>query len=293
MPVHRLLPAILTALVAKTSCAPPSARLEPVSIAAVQAEELVQQQALMAHERAEQRRLEQVVQPLLRAAAPLCVGALGDPGEPRDRGDPGEAATASSAHAAEVTPTGCAFEARLVRDDGMSAWADGHAMMITAPMLRFAASDDALAVVMAHEIAHNALRHSERQLRHARRGLLAGAALDALAAVSGLNSGGTFSHAGRQLGALASAHDTEREADYVGAYILARAGRDVREAGAFWRRVALESPGTITYAARHPSTAERFVRMRQAAEEIARKRVAGTAILPTLNTEGGRVDGSR
>jgi hypothetical protein len=37
--------------------------------------------------------------------------------------------------------------------------------------------------------------------------------------------------------------DFEREADYVGMYLLARSGRQVAGAAGFWRRMAQESPG--------------------------------------------------
>lgn len=332
MPASRLLPAVLTALAAKTSCAPPATRLEPVPPAAVRAEALVQQRAFIEAEIAEQRRLLEVAYPLLRAAAPLCgtavragsglqlhgareyagefdaaARALGLGDTLRVTGVAPRSAAARAGLAVghrlagvssveDAIATGvvgapdtiCAFDVRAVREDRLSAWADGHALRITSPMLRFAASDDALAVVLAHELAHNALRHAAAQRRRAQRGSLAGAVLDAVAAVGGLNSGGSFSQAGRHLGSLVAAHDVEREADHVGAYILARAGRDVRTAARFWRRVAQESPGSITYADRHPSTAERFVRMERAAAEIAAKRAAGEPLLPTLRAPSAR-----
>lgn len=44
----------------------------------------------------------------------------------------------------------------------LNAWADGRDIAVTAKMMRFADEDGALAFVVAHELAHNILAHSER-----------------------------------------------------------------------------------------------------------------------------------
>lgn len=178
--------------------------------------------------------------------------------------------------------TVCAFGFVAQKNDALNAYADGKQIVVTTAMMRFADNDDELAVVVAHEIAHNAMRHVDAMQRNSGFGALLGAVVDVAAAANGVNTGGDFSNLGAQAGASAFSQDFEREADYVGMYILARSGRPTTGAADFWRRMAQESPGSIRYATSHPTTAERFLRLEEAAAEIEAKRGAGEALLPTL-----------
>jgi beta-barrel assembly-enhancing protease len=81
---------------------------------------------------------------------------------------------------------------------------------------------------------------------------------------------------------LLRAEDFEREADYVGFYIMALDGWPIDSAPDLWRRMAAESPGSITFASSHPTTAERFVRLEQWIDEIHKKQVAGEPLRPTM-----------
>ncbi len=83
-------------------------------------------------------------------------------------------------------------------------------------------------------------------------------------------------------GASFHSSDFEREADYVGMYILARANRDLEAAPNVWRRMSTINPGAIAYESSHPSSAERFVRLTETIKEIERKRALGVALLPEM-----------
>lgn len=179
--------------------------------------------------------------------------------------------------------TACAFGFVAQKSDALNAYADGKAIYITTAMMRFAASDEELAVVVAHEIAHNAMRHVDAMQRNSGFGALLGAVVDIAAAANGVNTGGDFSTLGAEAGATAFSQDFEREADYVGMYILARTGRPTAGAADFWRRMGQESPGSIKYASTHPTTAERFLRLEETAAEIEMKRSRGEVLLPTLS----------
>ena len=76
--------------------------------------------------------------------------------------------------------------------------------------------------------------------------------------------------AGAAAGARAHSQDFEREADLIGAEILAAAGIDFKDAIDFWRRIASEAPGSVmaAHGASHPSSPERFVRLQQLYEEL-------------------------
>jgi predicted Zn-dependent protease len=151
-------------------------------------------------------------------------------------------------------------------------------------MMRFAQNDDELAVVVGHEIAHNAMRHLDAKKKNATLGAILGAVVDIAAATQGVNTGGDFTNMGAGIGAMSYSQDFEREADYVGMYLLALAGRSYENAADFWRRMAQESPGSIKYASSHPTSAERFVRLEQTVAEIRQKQDAGLPLVPVMKT---------
>jgi predicted Zn-dependent protease len=80
----------------------------------------------------------------------------------------------------------------------------------------------------------------------------------------------------------------EARADYVGAYIMARAGYDVFVIKQFWRRIerfqsGKESPDTDVT---HPTTAERLAAFDVTLKEIQEKRDRGELLKPVLgNTQ--------
>jgi predicted Zn-dependent protease len=75
----------------------------------------------------------------------------------------------------------------------------------------------------------------------------------------------------------------EARADYVGAYIMARAGYDVRVIKQFWRRIERllrsgeESPEMDVT---HPTTAERLAAFEVTLKEIEEKRDRGELLQP-------------
>ncbi len=85
---------------------------------------------------------------------------------------------------------------------------------------------------------------------------------------------------GGRLTAGAYSQDFEAEADYVGLYVMARAGYDFHDAVTVWRRMAVNSPGAITMASDHPATSERFVALQAAIQEIDAKVAQGQKLLP-------------
>ena len=169
----------------------------------------------------------------------------------------------------------CPYGVVMLRDDAVNALADGTTVYVTSAMLRFVENDDQLATVIAHEVAHNAMNHSQGKQRNATLGALLGAIIDIGAARRGVTTGGEFTRTGAAAGANAFSQDFEREADYVGAYIRTTAGRPVASAPDVWRRLAQENPGSIVFAGTHPTTAERFVRMEATVSEIERKLARG------------------
>lgn len=109
---------------------------------------------------------------------------------------------------------GCASRFELVGERGLQARADGIYVQITQRLAAYAADDGELAAILAHEFAHNVLRHRLRlDAADVRRGVL-----------------GNFGRNARLT------RETELEADRLAPYLLDRAGFDPEAAVRFWRR---------------------------------------------------------
>lgn len=182
----------------------------------------------------------------------------------------------------EINPVPICNMGTVVTAEGsINAFADGERIIFPWAMMRFA-RDSELTAVIAHEVAHNAMGHIDARNRNAAVGAFFGALLDVAAATQGVNTNGQNTENFMAAAAAAFSQDFEREADYVGLYIMARAGLPTEGAVALWRKFAQINPSAIGYASTHPTTAERFVRIRNTTTEIARKRAEGSPLLPEL-----------
>jgi hypothetical protein len=172
----------------------------------------------------------------------------------------------------------CNYNVVFVRSQDLNAFSDGHNVYVTSGIMRFTANDDELATVLGHEIAHNAMHHMDATKQNAAVGALFGAILDVVALKAGVNTHAEFANDFAKYGSMVFSQDFEREADYVGLYLVAAAGRSTASSPNLWRRMAQEKPGSIMFGTTHPTTAERFVRLDQLQGEIARKLGAGTPL---------------
>lgn len=168
----------------------------------------------------------------------------------------------------------CDYSVHVLMHNAINAFADGNAIGITSGLIRFAENDEEIALVLAHEIAHNCMRHIEAKINNAR----LASVFDIVAAAYGVSTGGLFAN----LGARSFSKDFEREADYLGLYIMARAGMSLHKTDDFWRRMAAEDPASNkdSIFRTHPISAERTLALGQAIEEIEGKRSAGQPLLP-------------
>lgn len=168
----------------------------------------------------------------------------------------------------------CGYAVRLAQNDTVNAFADGKNIGVTSGLLRFVSSDTELAMVIGHEIAHNALGHISKKTANTVPGFI----LDAMASAVGVPTFGTFS----RLTGSAFSKEFEAEADYAGIYILARANVDISNAASFWRRMSAEHPSSINSGIMdtHPTTPERFLAIEKHIREIEGKRKSGEPLLP-------------
>ena len=90
---------------------------------------------------------------------------------------------------------------------------------------------------------------------------------------------------GAQASLLAYSPSFEHESDYIGLYILARAGFDYQNAPEFWRLMSRNNPQGIYNRTTHPTTPERFVAMSKTIEEINAKKAKGLRLLPNFKAK--------
>lgn len=176
----------------------------------------------------------------------------------------------------------CDYEVEVADSSVVNAYADGRRIIITRGIAKFAENDSELALVISHELAHNAMGHLQKQGQNRLVGALAGALLDVAAAYGGADTQGYFTKTGAGIGGAVYSQEFEAEADYVGMYYMAKAGYSMDGVEGFWRRMAAENPSQIRIGASHPSTASRFVSIAATRDEIESKRRSGQPLEPTL-----------
>ena len=171
----------------------------------------------------------------------------------------------------------CRYPIVLDPQQIVNAFADGKQILITRGMVTFARDDNELALVVAHEMAHNVMKHIDARKQNMAIGMLAD-----IAAI--LLSRGQVNPNFTQAGAGAYSQEFESEADYVGLYIMANSGLPITDAPKFWRRMAAAFPSNIktNYSASHPSTSYRMVALEEAVREIDGKIAKNEALLPNM-----------
>jgi len=177
----------------------------------------------------------------------------------------------------------CDFNVVLAADQkGLNAHADGKNVVIYPAMEEFAASDNHLAFVIAHEFSHNIMNHQRALVQNTTLGALLGAVVDVAAGAGGVNTEGVFSQAGAKQGQLSYSPEFEHEADYIGLYILARAGYRIDDAPMFWRVMSQANPDSIYIQSTHPTNPSRTLQMEKTVSEIRAKQRAGLPLIPNI-----------
>jgi predicted Zn-dependent protease len=138
----------------------------------------------------------------------------------------------------------------LAPGNAINANANGLVAQISGRLVDWVESDDELALVIAHEMAHNLLDHPKR--------------LNEKSALSGLaTSLGLAGRAQRQM---------EMEADQMGIVMAAGAGYNYKIAPDFWARLNSNSPLASFLATTHPTTPTRRENAQRVVDELNTKR---------------------
>lgn len=156
------------------------------------------------------------------------------------------------------------WEFNLVKDNSVNAFAmPGGKVVIFTGLLPVTQTEDALAVVIGHEIAHVLARHSNERLSQQVAlhygGSIAGGLLGNSQATKQL--GNTVFGLGAQFGVMMPyARKQEYEADEIGLIIMAMAGYNPQIAVPFWTRMAQSSGGANVheFLSTHPTDSKRI-----------------------------------
>lgn len=179
----------------------------------------------------------------------------------------------------------CVFTFELTdKIKGINAYADGKKVIITPEMMDYVQSDTQLAVILGHEYAHNMMRHVQSSQQNVAIGGILGALVDAAVKSQGYDSQGIFGQLGANAANLRYSSDFEREADYVGLYIMADAGFDIKNAPDIWRLLSLENQKSIYVESTHPTTSERFLSLHETIKEIHDKQAKNMPLIPNFKS---------
>jgi predicted Zn-dependent protease len=154
----------------------------------------------------------------------------------------------------------------------------GGPMFLHRGMLQAARTDDEVAGVMAHELSHVILRHGTLQASKAQKFQLGAIAGQVLGSIVGGRKGQVIAQ-GSQIGLgtyfLKYGREYEREADLLGAQIMARAGYDPRQMANMFRTIQQQGGGQgPEWLSDHPDPGNRYAAINR---EAATLRVAGSA----------------
>jgi len=154
----------------------------------------------------------------------------------------------------------------------------GGPMFLNRGMLQAARTDDEVAGVIAHELGHVVLRHGTLQAAKAQKFQLGAIAGQVLGSIVGGRTGQVIAQ-GSQFGLgtyfMKYSRAYEREADLLGAQIMARAGYDPRQMANMFRTIQRQGGGSgPEWLSDHPDHGNRYTAINH---EAATLRVNGTA----------------
>ena len=170
------------------------------------------------------------------------------------------------------------WEFNLVKDNQVNAFCKpGGKIVVYEGLLKLVSSDDELAVVLGHEVAHAVAKHSNERLSQqlmTQYGaqILTQALSNKSAAIQ--KAGSTIYGLGAQYGlTLPFSRKHESEADYMGLIFMTMAGYDPNVAITFWQKMSASGGAKVPeFMSTHPSDATRINDIKKILPELNKYR---------------------
>ncbi len=155
------------------------------------------------------------------------------------------------------------WEVNLIGSKQINAFClpGGKIAFFTGILEQLKLTDDEVAMVMGHEMAHALREHARARMA---KSAGTGAALSIGAQLLGLGQVGDLAaRAGTQLLTLKFSRGDETEADLVGLELAARAGYDPKASVSLWNKMATASKnqGGLSFLSTHPSGPDRIAKL--------------------------------
>jgi predicted Zn-dependent protease len=168
------------------------------------------------------------------------------------------------------------WEYHLVDSKEVNAWCmPGGKIVVYTGILPITQTEDGLATVMGHEVAHALLNHGQQRV--------SAGVLQQLGAVGIAIAGSGQSKESQALamtvygigstlfGTLPFSRKHESEADYYGLILMSIAGYSPEASVQFWERMAAKGSGTPEFLSTHPSDKTRISQLKKSMKEAKRK----------------------
>ena len=166
------------------------------------------------------------------------------------------------------------WDIRVIDDpETINAWcmAGGKMAIYSGLIEKIKPTDDELAQVIGHEIAHAVANHTAEKMSVA---LASQLGLSGVAIASGGREGGTATMTGAALAAnlaiqLPNSRTAEMEADRIGIELAARAGYDPYSAVSLWQKMAREGGSNRPqFLSTHPAPQNRMITLQRLAPQM-------------------------
>lgn len=158
---------------------------------------------------------------------------------------------------------GWRWEINLIAEDQINAtcMAGGKIVFYTRLLSEMQLSDDEVAVIMGHEVAHALREHSRKGMAE---GLAVKLGANVIGSVLGVReTGGRVLDYGAHLVSLKFGRSEELEADLIGLELAARAGYDPASGVGLWQKMSAGGRGGPEYKSTHPSGERRIQQIQE------------------------------
>jgi predicted Zn-dependent protease len=160
------------------------------------------------------------------------------------------------------------WEVNVIASDQVNAWCmpGGKIAVYTGLIEKLRISDDELAAVIGHEIAHALREHARERMS---RQMATGIGVAAFEILTGVRLGDLGQMLAQSMFVLPNSRENEQEADRIGVELAARAGYDPRAAVALWNKMAGQGGGQPPqWLSTHPSHETRIRDLQEYSQRV-------------------------